>query len=172
MRNRTWSLKNKRLGAAILGTVVGVLFSIPPSLDSQVPSPLTVQPSTGRVGVNTTNPAYPLDVSGTVNATSFRGDGSQLTNLPAGGSQWTTNGTSIYYSNGNVGVGTTGPVSKLQIGGDVALQSMAGGTARGLPAGGTLIWNDGGLATPESEHRLQRTHLWGTYSWCICSGIA
>jgi hypothetical protein len=44
-------------------------------------SPLTVQPSTGRVGVGNTNPGYPLDVTGTVNATSFRRDGSQLTNV-------------------------------------------------------------------------------------------
>lgn len=52
-------------------------------------SPLTVQPSTGRVGVGVTNPAYPLDVTGTVNATSFREDGAQLTNLPGGGSSGT-----------------------------------------------------------------------------------
>jgi len=37
-------------------------------------TPLTVQPSTGRVGVGNTNPAYPLDVTGTVNATAFRVD--------------------------------------------------------------------------------------------------
>jgi hypothetical protein len=46
-------------------------------------SPLTVAPSTNRVGVNNTNPGYTLDVNGTVNATSFRGDGSQLTNVAA-----------------------------------------------------------------------------------------
>jgi len=32
-------------------------------------SPLTVQHSTSRVGVNNTNPSYTLDVTGTLNAT-------------------------------------------------------------------------------------------------------
>jgi len=40
--------------------------------------------SSGNIGINTNNPQYKLDVNGTVNATSFRGDGANLTNVTAG----------------------------------------------------------------------------------------
>jgi hypothetical protein len=82
----------------ILGVAMGV-FNFPSALHAQS-SPLTVQPSTGRVGVGNTSPGYTLDVTGTVNATNFRGDGSQLTNLPLGPSspaidKVTTNATVV-----------------------------------------------------------------------------
>jgi hypothetical protein len=80
----------------IVGAIAALLFALPHGLFAQS-SPLTVVPSTGKVGVGNTNPQSTLDVSGTVNvtgtvnvgstvtATGFVGDGSQLTNLPGSG---------------------------------------------------------------------------------------
>ena len=60
--------------------------------------------------------------SGVVTATSFKGDGSTLSNLPT--SQWVDidvglGFTSIYNAGGNVGIATTDPRTGLQIGGNV-----------------------------------------------------
>jgi len=71
------------IGRIFMGVFAAIVLILPISLYAQ--SPLTVQPSTGRVGVGNTSPEYTLDVSGTVNAQYLRGNGSQLTNLPASG---------------------------------------------------------------------------------------
>ena len=54
--------------------------------------------SNGKVGIGKTNPATPLDVTGTVTATAFAGDGSSLTGIAAGA----TGGGSdqVFYENG------------------------------------------------------------------------
>jgi hypothetical protein len=82
--------------------------------DTSITKAMTIDTSQ-NVGIGVSFPAYKLDVSGTVNATAFRGDGSQLTNLPSGSSQWTTSGSNIYYNPGNVGIGTTTPRSALEV---------------------------------------------------------
>jgi len=46
-------------------------------------------------------------------------------------------------SNGNVGIGNAAPAATLEIGGDLAIDKKNQGAARVLPAGATLVWNDG-----------------------------
>ena len=64
----------------------------------------------GNFGINTTSPAYNLDVNGTVNATEFLLNGAPLqTGL------WTANATDISFATGNVGIGTSAPSSSLHV---------------------------------------------------------
>ena len=58
--------------------------------------------------------------SGVMTATTFKGDGSSLSNIPT--SQWTnvnqSGGITSIYNDGSVGVGTTNPANPFQVGGD------------------------------------------------------
>ncbi|HEY6191111.1 MAG TPA: hypothetical protein VI215_02160 [Bacteroidota bacterium] len=87
--------------------------------DTAITRALTIDTSQ-NIGIGLITPAYKVDVNGTINATAFRGDGSQLTNLPTGSSQWTTNGSNIYYNLGSVGIGTSTPGQQLTVSGPSA----------------------------------------------------
>ncbi|NCN86782.1 hypothetical protein GW932_03025 [archaeon] len=57
--------------------------------------------------------------SGEINASSFVGDGSGLTNVN-GSTQWKDSGSDIYYNEGNVGIGTDSPSYKLVVLGNIS----------------------------------------------------
>ncbi|MCK4579447.1 MAG: hypothetical protein KAU50_11710, partial [Candidatus Marinimicrobia bacterium] len=100
-----YAFKAAKADSAINATVAGTA--------TQVIGSGNIFPSEGNVGIGISPPQHALDVAGTVNATSFVGDGSQLTGLTA--SPWTTNGDSLYYNNGNVGIGTMSPTTTLHL---------------------------------------------------------
>jgi hypothetical protein len=72
--------------------------------------------ASGGVGIGKTHPFYQLDVNGIINATDIYKNGSPLS---SGISQWTTNGSNIYYNAGNVGIGTNAPAYTLDVAGSV-----------------------------------------------------
>lgn len=79
--------------------------------------------TTGRLGIHNASPAYTLDVVGNCNiAGALTVNGSPV---GAGGTQWITSGSNIYYSAGNVGIGTTNPQVLLDLPNQVANNSIA-----------------------------------------------
>ncbi len=85
--------------------------------------------NTGNVGIGTTNPAYTLDVDGDINmstGSSLRINGVAQSFGGGGSSVWSTSGSDVYRSSGNVGIGTTNPVYPLDVVGTVNATSFRG----------------------------------------------
>ena len=79
--------------------------------------------TTGNVGIGTTSPSTKLDVDGSVTASSFIGDGSQLTGIE-GKFVDGTSVTDAVFTTGNVGIGTTDPKVTFEIAGDTPYMRM------------------------------------------------
>ena len=92
--------------------------------------------SGGDVGIGTNNPAYKLDVNGTVNATSLYVGGS-----PLQGSPWTETASSNIYYASNVAIGTnTDPTKTLEVAGPMRITN-GGSTVCDLSVGAGNNWD-------------------------------
>lgn len=77
-----------------------------------------VNHTNGNVGIGTTTPAYKLDVNGSINGSSVTINGTPVASSTD--TYWSAAGSGkIYYSGGNVGVGTVTPAYPLDVTGDV-----------------------------------------------------
>ena len=61
------------------------------------------------------------------------------------GSQWTTNGTNIYYNTGNVGIGATVPAEPLEVNGNIKIgdatyRNYQGYKRTGVASGWGCLW--------------------------------
>lgn len=119
---------------------------------------MTIARSNGFIGINKTNPAYQLDVVGTVNATSYLVNGAPLST-----SQWTSSGTTINYSSGNVGIGQATPAYKLDVAGSINASSIlingqpfAGGGSQWATVGTSINYLAGnvGIGTSSPDAKL------------------
>jgi hypothetical protein len=119
----------------------------------------TVQKSTGNVGIGSTSPTEKLEVSGTVKATAFVGDGSGLTNI-AGLTQWSNVTGGINYGSGNVGIGTSSPSSALEISGvnsGAELRLTRSNSVSSASEMGTIVYrapNASGTMTTWAQERI------------------
>ncbi|MFC1552290.1 tail fiber domain-containing protein [Candidatus Latescibacterota bacterium] len=105
----------------------GLVFGTAPSADPTEAEDRMVIDSNGKVGIGTMEPSEELEVSGTVKATTFVGDGSGLTGVGVGGGGlWTDTNGDIYRENGNVGIGTVSPTEKLEVSGTVKATAFVG----------------------------------------------
>jgi len=93
-----------------------------------------------------TNPTQKIDVNGVVQAQFFKGNGSLLTDLPVG--QWTIDGTKMYYTSGNVGIGTSSPVAQMDVYGSTVFRNGNIGIGTTVPRNPVDIYTSPYITVP------------------------
>jgi cytoskeletal protein CcmA (bactofilin family) len=77
----------------------------------------------GNVGIGTDNPQYPLEVNGNIQGGNVNVTGNFYINGALLENKWLSNGTSVYYLGGNIGIGTNNPTQLLQVVGNSNIAS-------------------------------------------------
>jgi hypothetical protein len=137
------SLTSTSIGNAVIydnGTNVGLGSTAPRGkldVNGSIYGNNLILTDNGNSGIGTTLPSQALEVIGTVKATAFVGDGTGITGLSGSisgltsgklpkATSATTIGDGQIYDNGtNIGIGTTVPIAKLSVAGDLYLNGGA-----------------------------------------------
>lgn len=82
--------------------------------------------TSSKLSVNAgTTPTEAIDVTGKITANAFKAKGVTGAAAPiSGSSYWASNGTDVWRAIGNVGIGTTSPTAKLEIGGTAGVDGI------------------------------------------------
>ncbi len=102
-------------------TAVSTFQSLTSVGEGGTPTTISLNPNGGNVGVGLTNPSSRFEVAGLATLGSLKVNGYNVTvngnvTLPQSG-VWSNNGTSVYYTTGNVGVGTSNPTRQFEVSG-------------------------------------------------------
>jgi hypothetical protein len=108
---------------------------------------LYVDTENSRVGIGKTDPGFTLDVNGDINFSGgLNQGGSPFVSTP-----WTIDGSDIYYTSGNVGIGGANPAHKLDVYGTSNVGALTATTVT-VPDDGDFIMNSKPLVPASGLH--------------------
>ena len=126
-----------------------------------------VMNSSDNVGIGTTAPSEKLEVTGNIKATKFKGDGSELTNIPYPVTKVAGKTGAVTLAKGDVGLGNVDNTSDVNKPISNATQAVLNGKQAKITTSGILKGDGAGNvsgATPGTDYVASPEIFWATYN--------
>ncbi|MBI3290689.1 hypothetical protein HYZ76_00235 [Candidatus Falkowbacteria bacterium] len=115
------------------------------------------------VGIGNSSPRQKLDVSGNIIATGSICANNGVLCVGDSSSLWNQNGTSIYYTNGGVGIGVTDPIARLQVDSQILVSGLGARVTFGSSQNNDPASNPSWVADNYTETALGITDTFRIY---------